>query len=220
MRIKNNGRRQNLLMFGTIAAAAILLFSINSQIALAHQKALYTINGKDYLFVIGSLNEPASVDDKTGVDFRGIWPNATDPTNSQANGTQPITGLENSLKVEISAGDKNMTSDLEPAFGELGSYESKTFYPTVATTYSFRIFGDINGTSFDQTFACNPAGGEATKSDNSTVQISQDVVRKALVGGFGCPEPRLGFPEPYLPNVDIQSRLGVSNTSENSALNK
>ena len=220
MRIKNNVRRQNLLMFGTIAAAAILLFSINSQIALAHQKALYTINGKDYLFVIGSLNEPASVDDKTGVDFRGIWPNATDPTNSQANGTQPITGLENSLKVEISAGDKNMTSDLEPAFGELGSYESKTFYPTIATTYSFRIFGDINGTSFDQTFACNPAGGEATKSDNSTVQISQDVVRKALVGGFGCPEPRLGFPEPYLPNVDIQSRLGVSNTSENSTLNK
>ncbi len=220
MRIKNNVRRQNLLMFGTIAAAAILLLSLNSQIALAHQKALYTINGKDYLFVIGSLNEPASVDDKTGVDFRGIWPNATDPTNSQANGTQPITGLEDSLKVEISAGDKNMTSDLEPAFGELGSYESKTFYPTVATTYSFRVFGDINGTSFDQTFACNPAGGEATKSDNSTVQISQDVVRKALVGGFGCPEPRLGFPEPYLPNVDIQSRLGVSNTSENSALNK
>ena len=107
---------------------------------------MYAINGKDYLFVIGSLNEPASVDDKTGVDFRGIWPNATDPTNSQANGTQPITGLENSLKVEISAGDKNMTSDLEPAFGELGVYESKTFYPTIATTYSFRIFGDINRT--------------------------------------------------------------------------
>jgi hypothetical protein len=117
-----------------------------------------------------------------------------------------------------------MTSDLEPAFGELGSYESETFYPTIETTYSFRIFGDINGTSFDQTFACNPTGGEATKSDNSTVQISQDVVRKALNGGFGCPEPRLGFPEPYLPNVDIQSilgsSLGVSNASENSALNK
>jgi hypothetical protein len=220
MRIENNDRRQNLLMFGTIAAAAILLLSLNSQIALAHQRALYTIDGKDYLFVIGSLNEPVSVDDKTGVEFRGIWPNATDPTNSQANGTQPITGLENSLKVEISAGDKNMTSDLEPAFGELGSYESKTFYPTIQTTYSYRIFGDINGTSFDQTFACNPAGGEAAEPDNSTVQISQDVVRKALIGGFGCPEPRLGFPESYLPNVDIQSSLGVSNASENSTLNQ
>jgi hypothetical protein len=170
MRIENNDRRQSLLMFGTIAAAAILLLSLNSQIALAHQRALYTIDGKDYLFVIGSLNEPVSVDDKTGVDFRGIWPNATDPTNSQANGTQPITGLENSLKVEISAGDKNMTSGLEPAFGELGSYESKTFYPTIETTYSFRIFGDINGTNFDQTFSCNPAGGEYSPPDNLTFQ--------------------------------------------------
>jgi hypothetical protein len=190
------------------------------QTSFAHQISLYTIKDKNHLFEVEWANEPVAVDDKTNVQFTALFPNATDPTNPEADGTQPITGLENSLKVEISAGDKNMTSDLEPAFGELGSYESKTFYPTVATTYSYRIFGDIDGTSFDQTFACNPAGGEATKSDNSTVQISKDVVRKALVGGFGCPEPRLGFPEPYLPNVDIQSRLGVSNTSENSALNK
>ena len=190
------------------------------QTSFAHQIALYTIKDKNHLFEVEWANEPVAVDDKTNVQFTALFPNATDPTNPEADGTQPITGLENSLKVEISAGDKNMTSDLEPAFGELGSYESKTFYPTIATTYSFRIFGDINGTSFDQTFACNPILGEDSPPDNSTVQISQDVVRKALVGGFGCPEPRLGFPEPYLPNVDIQSRLGVSNTSENSTLNK
>jgi hypothetical protein len=220
MKIRINGRKQDFLMAGTIAVAAILIFSINSQIALAHQRALYTINGKDYLFVIGSLNEPVSVDDKTGVDFRGIWPNSTDPTNSQANGTKPITGLENMLKVEISAGNKNMTSNLEPAFGESGSYESKSFYPTIETTYAYRIFGDINGTSFDQTFRCNPAGGEEAKSDNSTVLVSQNVERKAQAGGFGCPEPRLGFPEPYLPNVDVQFQLGQSSTSENLTSNK
>ena len=208
-------------MLGTITAAAILLFSLNSQIALAHQRALYTINGKDYLFVIGSLNEPVSVDDKTGVDFRGIWPNATDPTNSQANGTKPITGLENMLKVEISAGNKNMTSNLEPAFGKVGSYESNPFYPTIETTYSYRIFGDINGTNFDATFKCSPSDGEETKSDNSTVQVSQNVERKAQSGGFGCPEPRVGFPEPYLPNMDIRSQLGQqSSTPANSTSNK
>ena len=177
------------------------------QTSYAHQRALFTINGKDYLFVIGSLNEPASVDDKTGVDFRGIWPNSTDPTNSRANGTQPIVGLENMLKVEILAGNKNMTSDLEPAFDELGSYESKPFYPTIPTTYSYRIFGDINGTNFDVTFACNPAGGEATQSDNSTVQISQNVERKALLGGFGCPEERIGFPEPYVSQFDLSQAI-------------
>jgi hypothetical protein len=182
------------------------------QTSFAHQISLYTIKDKNHLFEVEWANEPVAVDDKTNVQFTALFPNATDPTNPEADGTQPITGLENSLKVEISAGDKNMTSDLEPAFGELGSYESKTFYPTVATTYSFRIFGDINGTSFDQTFACNPILGEDSPPDNSTVQISQDVVRKALIGGLECPEDRTGFPEPYVPQNDLAQALNNSTT--------
>ena len=181
------------------------------QTSYAHQIALYTIKDKNHLFEVEWANEPVAVDDKTNVQLTALFPNATDPTNPEDDGTQPITGLENSLKVEISAGDKNMTSDLEPAFGELGSYESKTFYPTIATTYSFRIFGDINGTSFDQTFACNPVLGENSPPDNSTVQISQDVVRKALIGGLDCPEDRTGFPEPYVPQNDISSSIKQCN---------
>ncbi len=182
------------------------------QTSFAHQISLYTIKDKNHLFEVEWANEPVAVDDKTNVQFTALFPNATDPTNPEADGTQPITGLENSLKVEISAGDKNMTSDLEPAFGELGSYESKTFYPTIATTYSFRIFGDINGTSFDQTFACNPILGENSPPDNSTVQISQDVVRKALIGGLECPEDRTGFPEPYVPQNDLAQALNNATT--------
>jgi hypothetical protein len=182
------------------------------QTSFAHQISLYTIKDKNHLFEVEWANEPVAVDDKTNVQFTALFPNATDPTNPEADGTQPITGLENSLKVEISAGDKNMTSDLEPAFGELGSYESKTFYPTVATTYSYRIFGDIDGTSFDQTFACNPILGEDSPPDNSTVQISKDVVRKALIGGLECPEDRTGFPEPYVPQNDLAQALNNSTT--------
>ena len=182
------------------------------QTSFAHQISLYTIKDKNHLFEVEWANEPVAVDDKTNVQFTTLFPNTTDPTNPEADGTQPITGLENSLKVEISAGDKNMTSDLEPAFGELGSYESKTFYPTIATTYSFRIFGDINGTSFDQTFACNPILGEDSPPDNSTVQISQDVVRKALIGGLECPEDRTGFPEPYVPQNDLAQALNNATT--------
>jgi hypothetical protein len=73
-----------------------------------------------------------------------------------------------------------MTSNLEPAFGEVGKYESETFYPTVATTYSYRTFGNINGRIFDVTFSCLPAGGETAPSDNSTVQIFKNIVRKAF----------------------------------------
>jgi hypothetical protein len=193
------------VVLGVILAVSMLMTPV-VQMSFAHQRALFEINGKDYLFVVGSLNEPAQVDDKTGVEFRAIWPNATDPTNSRANGTQPITGLEDMLKVEILAGDKNMTSNLEPAFGELGSYESEPFYPTVATTYDYRIYGNINGTNFDVTFSCLPSGEEGP-SDNSTVQISDNVVRKALLGGFGCPEDRVGFPEPYKSNYQMSQEL-------------
>jgi hypothetical protein len=57
------------------------------------------------------------VDDKTAATLEAFWPNASDPTNTDANGTLPITGLEEMLKVKISAGAKNMTSNLELVYG-------------------------------------------------------------------------------------------------------
>ena len=188
-----------------------MLTAHSLQMSYAHQRALFDINGEDYLFVIGSANEPLYVDDKTAATLDGYWPDASDPTNSRANGTQPITGLENMLKVEILAGDKNMTSNMDPAFGEVGKYESETFYPTVATTFDYRIYGNINGTNFDVTFSCQP-GGETAPSDNSTVDISENVVRKALQGGFGCPEDRVGFPEPYISQYELSQQPNRTST--------
>jgi len=52
----------------------------------------------------------------------------------------------------------------------------------------------MNGTNFDATFSCTPEG-EQRPSDNSTVEISENVVRKeTLQGGYGCPEES-GFPD-------------------------
>ena len=204
--IKKVMNRIHFMFLGMVFAICMLMAPV-LQMSDAHQRALYNINGQDYLFVIGSLNEPVSVDDKTGVDFRAMYPDHANPTDSRANGTQPVTGLEETLKVEILAGDKNLTSNLEPSFGELGSYESEPFYPTVPTTFDYRIYGNINGTTFDVTFSCNPAGGETAQSDNSTVQISEGVERKALLGGFGCPEERVGFPEPYVSQYEITQEI-------------
>ncbi len=203
----------NNFHFMLLAAVVIssLLVAPVLQMSYAHQRALFEITGKDYLFVIGSLNEPLNVDDKTAATLDAYWPNASDPTNSRANGTQPIIGLEEMLKVEILAGNKNLTSNFEPAFGKLGSYESETFYPTVPTTFDYRSYGNINGTNFDVTFSCQP-GGETAPSDNSTVDISENVVRKALQGGFGCPEDRVGFPEPYISQYELSQQLNRTST--------
>jgi hypothetical protein len=211
--VKEIMKKFHFALFGVVITMSMLISTPILQMSYAHQRALFNINDQDYLFVIGSLNEPVSVDDRTAVDFRAMYPDPANPTDSRANGTQPVTGLEETLKVEILAGDKNLTSDLNPSYGKLGSYESEPFYPTIATTFDYRIYGDINGTSFDVTFSCNPAGGEAAPSDNSTVQISEGVERKALLGGFGCPEERIGFPEPYISQFEISQEL--NRTSSN-----
>ena len=204
----------------TIATAAILVLSssgILQNVAFAHQRQLFTIGDKDYLFVVGSLGEPLYLDQKSGVDFSAFWPDPSDPVNSRANGSKPIEGLENMLKVEVVAGDKNKTFDFEPAFMNPGHYEA-SFFPTVETTYNYSLFGDINGTNFRATWTCSPAGGEGTLiSDNSTVEIAPNVTRKSMMGSFGCPHPLsdAGFPEPMMSNQEIVQKLAeLENTTK------
>ena len=78
----------------SISAAALLIFSIISQIAFACQRAFFSIDGKGYLFVIGSQNEPVFIDDKSGIDLFAYTLDPKDPMNSRANGTTPIENLE------------------------------------------------------------------------------------------------------------------------------
>ena len=53
---------------------------------------------------------------------------------------------------------------------EPGHYEA-AFYPTVQTTYNYRIFGNVSGLPLDLTFTCAPGGvAEGKALDNSTVQ--------------------------------------------------
>src|SRR6476646_32799 len=192
---ENIERKKFFLTFCSISTAVLLIVSINSQIAFAHQRALFNIGGKDYLFVIGSQNEPVFVDDKSGVDFFAYTPDPKDPMNSRANGTIPVENLEKTLKVEVSAGPKKKVFDFEPAFRDPGHYNA-AFYPNVQTTYQYRLTGTTG-----------PAEGQT--GDNSTVKISNGVERKAMAGGFGCPESRsnVAFPEHYMSNVEIQDKL-------------
>lgn len=165
--------------------------------ASAHQHATFDIGGTQYDFVVGSLNEPVTVDDKTGVDFRvtsGGHMEMADDGDMEPAGGKPAVGLEGKLKVELIAGDKKKVLDLSPLYNTPGSYKAP-FYPTVATTLAYRFFGEINGTPVDLTFTCRAEGADAVEEGEK--EISTGVKQILKGGGFGCPSAKedLGFPE-------------------------
>ena len=208
-------KNRNLVLYSVVSTSMVLiLVSIGIDSVSAHERRLYTIGDQDYLFVVGSMNEPVYVDDRSGVVATVSSPDPTDPMNSQANGTRPVEGL--TLKADVSAGGKNMTLDLEPTFGEVGSYEA-VFYPTIATTYNYTVYGDINGITFRDTFTCRPTGESEPAQDNSTVTISEGVNRIGQSGGFGCFESRgdLSFPENYVYNYELLQMINDLRGSSN-----
>ncbi len=172
-----------------------LAFILPPSIAVAHERQLFSIGGADYLLVVGSLNEPLVVDDKSGVEFRVVEADPKDPTNASASGVKPLLGLETAIKVEISAGDKKKTFDLTTIYGTPGGYKA-VFFPTIKTALTYRFTGSINNTPIDLSFVCAPEGSKAVE-DKSTVEISAGVKRIYKNGQFGCPlgKEELGFPE-------------------------
>ncbi len=64
------------------------------------------------MFVVGFLNELVCVDDKTGVDLKVSLVDPDKLNDSSSSNVKPVEGLEKTLKVEISAGDKKKVLDL------------------------------------------------------------------------------------------------------------
>lgn len=184
-----------------IASATTALMLALPVVALAHEHQEFRINGATYEFTIGSLNEPIVVDDKTGVDLR-----------INRNGV-PLSGLETKLKVELIAGDKKKVLDLSPVYNTPGAYKA-AFYPTVETTYSYRVFGELENTPVNLTFSCTPAGHARAEEDTSEVPVSDGVVRIHKEGGYGCPAAKadLGFPEASSDVVGITKSVETTKT--------
>ncbi len=182
-----------------IAACAV------APLASAHEHDVFRIGDKYYLLVVGSLNEPFVVDNMSGVDLRVSQ--LTGPAGNaktSAIGT-PVTDLEQTLKVELAAGDRKETLSLDPSDDAPGSYTA-TFIPTVQTTYSYRIFGTINRNPVDLTFTCVPGEVSETAEDNSQMKVSETITRLEKLGAFGCPAGRntAGFPEPALSSYELE----------------
>jgi len=191
-------------------------FSSTVQDTWAHESRLYNIGNKDYWITVGSIGEPVYVDDKSGAEAFIRTADPSNPLDRNANGTKMIEGLEKDLKFEVSAGDKKKIFEIEPAFDDPGHYEA-FFYPTIETTYNYRLFGTINNVTVNFDFQCQTTEGEGNQ-DNSTKQISEGVVQKAQRGGFGCITSRteVSFPEPYVSNNELVGMLNQTKANSTS----
>jgi hypothetical protein len=202
----------------TIAIAAA--FFAAASLTAAHERSTYKIGGKYYRITIGSLNEPFVVDNTSGVDLRVAEvaaPGANGPSKSGRAGS-PVTGLERTLKVELAAGNKKETLSFDPSDTSPGSYTAD-FIPTVQTTFSYRIFGTINGSPVDLTFTCVPGEGSETAEDASQVKLSGVVLRVDKIGNFGCPVARsgAGFPEPALSSYELAQNMQTLAEAQHAA---
>ena len=197
----------------------LCVLAIMPGIASAHERQVFDVNGTKYLFIVGSLNEPVAVDDKSGVDLRIVKADPADLGNSSASGAKPVEALDQTLKVEISAGAKKKIMNLTPGFRDPGAYRA-VFFPTVKTTYAYRVFGELDSAPFDVTFVCNPAGHPAGAENKEVLKISDKVSRVLQVGSFGCPSAKeeLGFPESAPSLADLSAHIAGAMSQISSTL--
>ena len=179
-------RTSYALLLGVVCALTALTPWLT--VAEAHERQLLQIGAIDYLIVVGFLDEPVFTGDKSGMDLRVVLPDRSNPLDARAPEVRPVDNLDKTLKVEVKAGPHARVFDLKPTYAVPGRYEA-VFYPTIATTYSLRLFGTVNDVPVDLSFTCNPLG-HVSVEDTTTVRLSEQVTRKALLGSFACPGRR------------------------------
>ncbi len=179
---------------GSCGIVALLAFAVPLA-ALGHEQR--DIAGGQYTLVVGFLDEPAFAGEKNGLSLRVSKVGAPGVEGAaEAEGT-PVVGLFDTLQAEVVFGDQRMTLTLEPAFGDLGAYESY-FFPTTPGDYTFHIFGTIGQTPIDETFTSSPQGFSsvldpaplqfpkpAAATDGSAAMAGTVTGATGASGGFG-----------------------------------
>jgi hypothetical protein len=195
-------------------------------VASAHEHDNFKIGNSYYQFVVGSLNEPLVVDDKSGLDLTITKCNtaactATMGADGDMDGPAgtPVTGLESTLKVEMVAGDQKSSMDISPQYGKDGAYKT-TFYPTVATTFSYHITGTLAETPVDLMFTCVPAGTAKAADDTTAKKLSDSVTQTLHGGAFGCALTKedLGFPQKASSLASVSSAVDSTKGMTTAAL--
>lgn len=151
-----------------LAAALSIAFTfvLGTGLVVAHESREIG----DISMVVGFLDEPVFVGQKSGLDLRVEV------------GGEPAEGLEETLNAEVIFGDETRPLEISPSFGEPGAYRS-IFFPTAAGPYTFHITGEIDGEAVDESFTAGPdtfgevqdtAGGQFPVTYPATGDIARD----------------------------------------------
>jgi hypothetical protein len=162
-------------------AVALTVTLLAPSAASAHETR--KIAGDKAQVVVGWIVEPAYVEEPNGVDFRA----------TKAGTTDPIEGLEKTVKVEVTKGGTTKTYDLKTRFGMKGAY-TVDMVPTATGDYTFRFTGEIEGAQIDEKFESGPG------------RFSPILAQSAVQ-----------FPAPLPSTGDLQSQVAAANAAADSA---
>lgn len=135
--------------------AALLIAALFPFFVAAHEHR--DVADGQYELTVGFLEEPAYVGLKNGLSLavEEKTAAATPAADGEQPEGEPVEGLSDALTAEVIYGDQSMELELEPVFGDPGSYQA-IFFPTATGDYSFRISGEIDGEAIDETFTSGP----------------------------------------------------------------
>ena len=152
---------------GRATVLSVALVALTVGITLAHESR----DVGEYTFVVGFIDEPVFTGQKSGLEFF-----------ASRGEDEPVEGLEETLQAQVTYGSDTRDLEVSPRFGERGSYES-VFFPTAAGPYTFRIFGEVEGEAFDESFTSGPetfgqveevVGGQFPVQFPSTAELVAD----------------------------------------------
>jgi hypothetical protein len=151
MRVTHFSNTSRLLrVLGSVAFVALFLAPGT---ALAHERRTIA-NGK-YDVVVGWDVEPAYVDFKNGASIRIM----------DAGTTNPVSGADKTLKLQIRQGASTQAFALRAVFGQNGYYVADIL-PTRDGDYQWMFTGAINGDAVNETF--DTADGKFDKVEPQT----------------------------------------------------